>query len=95
MISNKSNLNSLSKLYKAITFSKLLFGLKMCLILSDCIDHQYPKSRQYPTLMKYDSRDLWKNFNYKDLGLIGEPYFDPAESGMVQRSVSGTKSTQR
>ncbi len=25
---------------------------------------------------KHDSRDLWKNFNYKDLGLIGEPYFD-------------------
>ena len=31
--------------------------------------HGSPKS-------KYDSRDLWKNYNYKDLGLIGEPYFD-------------------
>ncbi len=24
----------------------------------------------------YDSRDLWKNYNYKDFGIIGEPYFD-------------------
>lgn len=27
-------------------------------------------------MSKYDSRDLWNDFNYKDLGLIGEPYFD-------------------
>ncbi len=25
---------------------------------------------------KHDSRDLWGKFDYKDLGLIGEPYFD-------------------
>jgi len=25
---------------------------------------------------KYDNRDLWKNYDYKDYGLIGEPYFD-------------------
>lgn len=24
----------------------------------------------------HDSRDLWEKFDYKDLGLIGEPYFD-------------------
>lgn len=24
----------------------------------------------------YDSKDLWKKYSYKDLGLIGEPYFD-------------------
>lgn len=24
----------------------------------------------------WDSRDLWKQFSYKDLGIIGEPYFD-------------------
>lgn len=27
-------------------------------------------------MSKYDSKDLWKTYNYKDLGLIGEPYFD-------------------
>lgn len=25
---------------------------------------------------KYDSRDLWKNYDYHDFGIIGEPYFD-------------------
>ena len=25
---------------------------------------------------KWDNRDLWKNKNYKDLGIIGEPYLD-------------------
>ncbi|MCG2810707.1 MAG: hypothetical protein L6428_04510 [Candidatus Aminicenantes bacterium] len=27
-------------------------------------------------LSRYDNRDLWKNFDYHDLGIIGEPYFD-------------------
>lgn len=25
---------------------------------------------------KYDGKDLWKKYSYKDLGIIGEPYFD-------------------
>lgn len=25
---------------------------------------------------QYDSKDLWKHYNYKDLGILGEPYFD-------------------
>ena len=25
---------------------------------------------------KYDSRDLWKQYDYHDFGVIGEPYFD-------------------
>lgn len=25
---------------------------------------------------KYDGKDLWKHYNYHDLGIIGEPYFD-------------------
>jgi len=24
----------------------------------------------------YDNRDLWKSYNYRDFGIIGEPYFD-------------------
>jgi hypothetical protein len=27
-------------------------------------------------LSKYDSKDIWKHYSYKDLGIIGEPYFD-------------------
>tara|TARA_Y100001970_G_scaffold291784_1_gene430291 strand:- start:4702 stop:5490 length:789 start_codon:yes stop_codon:yes gene_type:complete len=27
-------------------------------------------------LSKYDSKDLWKEYNYKDFNIIGEPYFD-------------------
>ena len=25
---------------------------------------------------KYDNRDIWKSYNYRDYGIIGEPYFD-------------------
>ena len=25
---------------------------------------------------KWDNRDLWKDFNYRDFGIVGEPYFD-------------------
>jgi hypothetical protein len=25
---------------------------------------------------QYDGRDLWKHYDYKELGIIGEPYFD-------------------
>ncbi len=27
-------------------------------------------------MSKYDSKDLWKKYNYKDFKIIGEPYFD-------------------
>ena len=27
-------------------------------------------------LSKYDNRNIWKNNNYRNLGIIGEPYFD-------------------
>ena len=27
-------------------------------------------------LSKYDNRDLWKKYSYKNFGIIGEPYFD-------------------
>jgi len=25
---------------------------------------------------RYDNRDLWKHYNYRNFGIIGEPYFD-------------------
>ena len=27
-------------------------------------------------ISKFDSKDLWKKVDYKDFGIIGEPYFD-------------------
>ena len=27
-------------------------------------------------LSKYDNRDLWKHYDYRDYGIIAEPYFD-------------------
>lgn len=27
-------------------------------------------------LSKYDNRDIWKHYDYKSFGIIGEPYFD-------------------
>jgi hypothetical protein len=27
-------------------------------------------------LSKYDNRDLWKKYDYREFGIIGEPYFD-------------------
>jgi hypothetical protein len=27
-------------------------------------------------MSKYDSKDLWKHYNYKDFDLLAEPYFD-------------------
>jgi hypothetical protein len=27
-------------------------------------------------LSKYDNRDIWKKYNYKELGIVAEPYFD-------------------
>lgn len=27
-------------------------------------------------LSKWDNRDLWKKYNYRDFGIIGDPYFD-------------------
>ena len=27
-------------------------------------------------LSRYDNRDLWKNYNYRDYDIVGEPYFD-------------------
>jgi hypothetical protein len=27
-------------------------------------------------MSKFDNRDIWKKYNYKDLGIIAEPYFD-------------------
>lgn len=37
--------------------------------VSTIVMHGSPRS-------KHDSRDLWKHYDYRSLGIIGEPYFD-------------------
>lgn len=48
-------------------------------------DHLEQFRKHYPVkticmhgspLSKFDNRDLWKHINYRDYGIIGEPYFD-------------------
>ncbi|MBK6620306.1 MAG: hypothetical protein IPG32_05285 [Saprospirales bacterium] len=41
---------------------------KLAPITSICM-HGSPRSR-------YDNKDLWKHYRYRDYGIIGEPYFD-------------------
>lgn len=50
-------------------FKKNLEALRRLAPVSTICMHGSPMS-------KHDSKDLWKKYNYKDLGIIGEPYFD-------------------
>jgi len=50
-------------------FEKNLINLRKLAPVSTICMHGSPMS-------KYDSKDLWKKYNYTDYGLIGEPYFD-------------------
>jgi len=42
-------------------------------------------------LSKYDNKLLWKYFNYKDYGLIGEPYFDVDFSKVLYLTDTGRR----
>jgi hypothetical protein len=46
--------------------------------------HGSPKSR-------YDSKDLWKQFNYRDMGIICEPYFDIDYSNVLYLTDTGRR----
>lgn len=50
-------------------FEKNLEALRKLAPVSTICMHGSP-------LSKYDSKDLWKKYNYKSYGIIGEPYFD-------------------
>jgi len=50
-------------------FEQNLTALRKLASVSTICMHGSPMS-------KYDSKDLWKEYNYKDYDLIGEPYFD-------------------
>lgn len=40
-------------------------------------------------LSKYDNRDVWKKYNYRDFDIIGEPYFDFIDENV--NSVEGNR----
>ena len=42
-------------------------------------------------LSRWDNRDIWKNYNYHDYGLIGEPYFDVDYSKVFYITDTGRK----
>jgi len=42
-------------------------------------------------LSKYDNRNLWENYNYKDFGIIGEPYFDVDFSKVLYLTDTGRR----
>ncbi len=50
-------------------FGENLEELRKIVSVSTICMHGSPMS-------KYDSKDLWKKFDYRDYGIIGEPYFD-------------------
>lgn len=50
-------------------FEKNLTALRHLTPVSTICMHGSPMSR-------YDSKDLWKTYSYRDFGIIGEPYFD-------------------
>lgn len=46
-------------------------------------------------LSKYDNKDLWKHFDYRKYGIIGEPYFDIDYSKLFYITDTGRKWNNR
>jgi len=42
-------------------------------------------------LSRYDNRDLWENYNYRDYGITGEPYFDVDYSKVLYLTDTGRR----
>ena len=42
-------------------------------------------------LSKFDNRDLWHDYNYRDFGIIGEPYFDVDYSEVLYFTDTGRR----
>ena len=40
---------------------------------------------------RYDSRNLWEKYNYKSLGILGEPYFDVEFSNVLYLTDTGRR----
>lgn len=46
-------------------------------------------------LSKYDNKELWEHYNYRDYGIIGEPYFDVDFSKVFYITDTGRKWNNR
>ena len=44
---------------------------------------------------KWDNRDLWKTYNYRDYGIIGEPYFDFLNKSAINPEITYLTDTAR
>lgn len=65
-------------------FSQNLEQLRALAPVSTITMHGSPTS-------KHDSRDLWRHFNYRELGLKGEPYLDLDFSNMLYLTDTGRR----
>ena len=73
-------------LYKTAceSFTRNLFYFRQFYPVKVISMHGSPKS-------KFDSRDIWKKYNYKDYGIICEPYFDIDYSKVLYLTDTGRK----
>jgi hypothetical protein len=67
---NESHLRNESLIDAAYTqFCQNLEVIRRVADIKTICMHGSPRS-------KYDNRDIWKKYSYRDLGIVGEPYFD-------------------
>mgnify|MGYP001638197128 CR=1 FL=1 len=65
-------------------FCKNLEKLRLLTEVSTICMHGSPRS-------PFDSKDIWNKFSYRDLGIIGEPYFDTDFSKMFYLTDTGRR----
>ena len=65
-------------------FEKNLAKLRQIVPIENICMHGSP-------LSKWDSRDLWKKYNYKDYGITSEPYFDIDHNDVFYITDTGRK----
>ena len=65
-------------------FSKNLERLREIVAVNTICMHGSPRS-------PYDSKDLWKEYNYKELGIVGEPYLTTDFSKMLYLTDTGRR----
>lgn len=67
-----------------LDFKQNLEKLRQLVPVKTICMHGSPRS-------KFDSRDLWKKYNYHNYGIIGEPYFDIDFSKVLYLSDTGRR----
>ena len=67
-----------------LSFTKNLDNFRNIVTIDTICMHGSPMS-------KYDNRELWSKFNYRDYGIIGEPYFDVDYSKVFYLTDTGRK----